>query len=405
MDAETLGALWTDDANYESNGHVLAGREGIVGLLESPAHRGHARGTAGGASTEPPHNGRGCATRCAGAEINGSEREDQMRIDRRIDVTEAAALGEPIEIATSVFLPDPADLPARPVVIFAVPGGGYSRHYFFMSPAGRDGYDESRYHIARGTIYVAIDHIGVGESTIPDLSRITFQTFAATYDAAVRGICAELAAGTLADGFPKIADPFKVGMGQSMGGGVSILAQGRFATFDAIAPCGVSAIQTALPQRSQEEFDLGKQRFTGVTTGTGHSHETVSHEGVDYVYPFHWEDVPRDILDEDMSGGYPIRRTTPIYGSLTIPHCAVQMMTPGCFTADADRITVPVLIGVGERDTCPDPHAEPSGYPSSPDVSVYIVPTMAHMHNFASTREQLWARLHGWSRLISQPVA
>lgn len=150
-------------------------------------------------------------------------------------------------------------------------------------------------------------------------------------------------------------------------------------------------------------FESGKQRFAEVAHGTGHSHETVSHDGVDYVYPFHWEDVPRDILDEDMRGGYPLRQTTPEYGSLTIPHCAVQMMTPGCFTADADRIAVPVLIGVGERDTCPDPHAEPSGYPASPDVSVYIVPTMAHMHNFASTRARLWARLHGWSRLISQP--
>ena len=39
MDAETLGALWTDDANYKSSGHVLAGREGIVGPLESPIHR------------------------------------------------------------------------------------------------------------------------------------------------------------------------------------------------------------------------------------------------------------------------------------------------------------------------------------------------------------------------------
>ncbi|GAC1586769.1 MAG: hypothetical protein NVS3B5_20690 [Sphingomicrobium sp.] len=81
------------------------------------------------------------------------------RIDRRIDVTQAANLGQTLELAASIFLPDPASLPARPVVIFAVPGGGYSRQYFFMRPAGHEGYDESIYHTARGTIYVAIDHV------------------------------------------------------------------------------------------------------------------------------------------------------------------------------------------------------------------------------------------------------
>jgi pimeloyl-ACP methyl ester carboxylesterase len=194
-----------------------------------------------------------------------------------------------------------------------------------------------------------------------------------------------------------------MGMGQSMGGGVTILTQGRFGTFDAIAPCGVSAIHTALPQRNAGEFERGKQRFEAVTVGdANHSHLTTSHEGVDYVYPFHWEDVPADILDADMSGGYPIRQTAPEFGSLTIPHCAVQMMTPGCFSADATRITVPVLVGVGERDTCPDPRAEPSAYSASPDISVFIVPRMAHMHNFASTRETLWARLHGWTRMLAE---
>ena len=102
-----------------------------------------------------------------------------------------------------------------------------------------------------------------------------------------------------------------------------------------------------------------------------------------------------------MKGGYPFRQTSPEFGSLTLPHCAVQMMTAGCFKAEVAHIEVPVFIGVGERDVCPDPHAEPSAYRSSRDVSLFIVPTMAHMHNFASTRAQLWARLHAWSRMVA----
>lgn len=46
-------------------------------------------------------------------------------------------------------------------------------------------------------------------------------------------------------------------------------------------------------------------------------------------------------------------------------------------------------------------HAEAAAYPASRDVSIFIVPTMAHMHNFASTRERLWQRLHDWSRMVA----
>lgn len=323
------------------------------------------------------------------------------KVEHRIDVTEAAALGERIELAVTIYLPEPGALPDHPVVIFAVPGGGYSRRYFDMRFEGHTGYSEAEWHAARGTIYVAVDHVGVGESTIPDLSRISFETLAATYDAAVHRIIAMLEVGQAAPGFPAVAGLFKVGMGQSMGGGVSILAQGRYATFDAIAPCGVSGIHTALPQRDVNAFEHGKRRFDAVAEGAAGSHLETDHEGVDYLYAFHWEDVPADILHEDMKGGYPIRQTAPEFGSLTIPYCAVQMMLPGAFAEDAAKVAVPVLVANGERDTCPDPHAEAGAYRNSCDVSIFIVPTMAHMHNFASTRERLWERLHAWSRMVA----
>lgn len=324
-----------------------------------------------------------------------------IRLEKRIDVSAAAELGETVEMAVSIHLPDPALLPKRPVAIFACPGGGYSRRYFEMRFAGHDGYNEAEWHAARGTIYVTIDHLGVGESTIPDLSRVSFQTLAATHDSCVRQIAGWLQAGTLADGFPAIANLFRLGMGQSMGGGVTILTQGRFATFDAVAPCGVSAIHTVLPQRDAAAYEQGIRRFDAVAEGRVTSHLESDHTGVDYLYAFHWEDVPEDILHEDMKGGYPIRQTAPEFGSLTIPHCAVQMMLPGVFAADAAAIAVPVLVANGERDTCPNPHAEAGAYAGSRDVSIFIVPTMAHMHNFASTREDLWRRLHGWSRMLA----
>lgn len=323
------------------------------------------------------------------------------RIERRIDVTQAAALGELVEMAVTVRLPDPALLPDRPIAIFAAPGGGYSRRYFDMRFEGYEDYSEAAWHAARGIIHIAIDHVGVGDSSIPDLSRIGFDTLAATHDSCVRQLVHALRSGTLAPGFPALPSLFAVGMGQSMGGGVTILAQGRFGTFDAIAPCGVSAIHTVLPQRDASAVEQGKARFQPVAEGKATSHENIQHGGVDYLYAFHWEDVPADILEQDMKGGYPLRQTSPAFGSLTIPHCAVRMMLPGAFAEEAAWITVPVLVANGERDTCPDPHAEAAAYAASPDVSIYVVPTMAHMHNFASTRTRLWRRLYAWAHMVA----
>jgi pimeloyl-ACP methyl ester carboxylesterase len=76
-------------------------------------------------------------------------------------------------------------------------------------------------------------------------------------------------------------------------------------------------------------------------------------------------------------------------------------LEPGTVAAEAAAIRCPVLIANGERDVCPDPRAEPAAYASSPDITTYVLPNAAHMHNFASTRALLWARLDEWARTVA----
>jgi hypothetical protein len=78
-----------------------------------------------------------------------------------------------------------------------------------------------------------------------------------------------------------------------------------------------------------------------------------------------------------------------------------MMMTPGIVKVEAAAVAVPVLIAMGERDVCPDPHDEPSAYRSSRDVSLFVVPRMAHMHNFAGTRHLLWKRIESWALQVA----
>jgi pimeloyl-ACP methyl ester carboxylesterase len=328
-----------------------------------------------------------------------------MKQELRLDVSGAVHDGQPAFLAATVVAPDAANMGERPLIIFGVPGGGYNRHYFDLHFAGHSGYSEADYHADRGAIFVAIDYIGVGDSTIPDLATITFDDLANCYASAVAGLLSQLETGDLLPDLGRMSKPFVVGIGQSMGGGVTILTQGRHAIFDAVGILGVSAIHTVIPQPTAAAMQLGIDRFKGVTTSSTPDIHHRDDERLDHGWAFHWDDVPDDIRQADMEGGYPLRTTAPIFGSMTLPHCSAHMMLPGAFAADAARIAVPVLIANGERDTCPNPHAEPGAYIQSPDVSTFIVPCMAHMHNFASTRAQLWQRTHDWSRMMMQAGA
>lgn len=325
-------------------------------------------------------------------------------IELRVDVTSALPLAGPSVIAASVYLPESAKLASPPLVMFASPGGGYSRGYFDLRFDNHPNYSQAEHHVAQGMIFVAYDHLGVGESGTEHNQTLTVEMIADANHAMVAEILARLADGSVHPGFPPMDKPYVIGIGQSMGAGVTIIMQGRRRTFDAVGILGVSAIHTQLPQATLEAARRSRVNFM-FTRATPNKELSVPNSATgiaDFKYPFHWEDVPQDILEVDMGGGYPIRSTAPYFGSATIPVCAVAMNSPGYFTPEASMIDVPVFIGVGERDVSPNPWIEPSAYWNSKDVSLYVVPHMAHMHNFASTRQLLWQRLGQWSAIVSK---
>jgi pimeloyl-ACP methyl ester carboxylesterase len=314
-------------------------------------------------------------------------------IDLTVDVTDSAGLAEPLQTRATVTLPDPATLGAPPVVCFGFPGGGYSRGYFTFdmpdgSARGQAG-GQAAWHAQRGWIFVSCDHLFVGESSAPtDPTRLTFGVVAAANAATVAHVTSRLAHGTVSDGFPPVRDAVLLGIGQSMGGCFTIVQQGRHATYDGIAALGFSAIQTTLafPPGTPSDADAFAPRDDGLPIVT---------------WCFHYDDEPPDLVDQDMRG-YPVRERMPVWGSATVPPCAFEMLQPGCVRDDAAAITVPVLVGVGERDVVPDPRAEPKAYAQSPDITVLVCPGMSHMHNFASTRESFWQRLQDWGDSVAR---
>jgi pimeloyl-ACP methyl ester carboxylesterase len=326
-----------------------------------------------------------------------------QRIDLRVDVTIAlrasgeAGLAEDLETAVTVFAPEPGHVADPPIVFFGFPGGEYARGYYAIEQPGFSGYDQAAYHTARGAIFVACDHLGVGDSSQPsDPASLTYENIAAANHAAVTDVMARVRAGDLVRSIGPLPDAHAIGMGQSMGGCFLIVQQANHGTFEGIAVLGFSAIQTVLPTPPGQEAVGGPQVARGERVEELDT--TLSADA--FRYAFHLDDVPGELVEADMQG-YPVRDQAPMWGSATVPLCAATMLSPGVVADEAARVTVPVLVAVGERDVVPDPQAEAGAYSSSPDVTLYVQPRAAHMHNFAGTRRLLWDELDAWARKVT----
>ncbi len=338
-----------------------------------------------------------------------------------IDVTEAAGLGTPAKTAVTVYLPEEGVLSDPPVVCFGFPGGGYSRRYFSFDMPDSNSGGEAGFHVERGWIFVACDHLGFGDSTIPEGNALDLDNVAAGNHATVAAVMAKLESGTLLDGYPAIEGATKLGIGQSMGGCFTIIAQGQFGTFDGVGILGYSGIHTIVPTRPgtppaawpwisrRSSLDNPRilneaalARATGPALGNQEQlHAAAASTEHPFQWSFHYDDEPADIVALDMAASAGKADPLPEWRSATTPSCGLYMVAPGAVAIEAAAITVPVLVAVGERDVVPDPWSEPKAFKSANDIGIYVCPRMGHMHNFAHTRFQFWQRLHDWGNGVA----
>jgi hypothetical protein len=340
-------------------------------------------------------------------------------LDLEIDVTEAAGLGEEAKIALTVHLPSVDRLGQPPVVCFAKPGGGYSKGYYTEDLPGPASGAQAVWHADRGWIFVSVDHLGVGaSSTQHDPAALDYTTLAAASQAAEQEVLRRLADGELMPGFPLIANPQRLGIGQSMGGCMIVIQQGRYHCYDGIGVLGYSAVHTHPPVApgrppivspwlprdtliGPHMVVVNAPQLSVVQTGTDRSGG-----GVAMGWGFHYDDVDQAIVAEDLTE-FPTRRgQIPPWGSATLPGAvAASCLTPGAIAPEAAAVLVPVLVAMGERDVIADPKGEPRAYLSANSVDLFICPRMGHMHNFASTRELFWRRIETWADWVGKSLA
>ena len=319
--------------------------------------------------------------------------------DMRVDITGSVAVAGKLHAAVTIFAPMIMP-PGRPIVMFGFPGGGYARGYFDLDLPG-GGYSQARHHAAHGIVFVAVDHLGIGESSL-NQDEISADIIAAANSAAVSHVLETLASGAIPC-MPPVHDPVRIGIGQSMGACFLLLMQAGHRPFDAIGVLGFSAIQTGPRKRPGQKLPNGD--WEQCNSGTNPVDAPMTRE--DWVWAFHHDSEPREIVERDMEGGYPGRSgpVIPPWGARNRPHRGTPITAHGWISPVCARIDVPIFIGNGERDVVPDPLKEPAYYPLATDVTLLTVPRMAHMHNFANTRAILWNRLVAWCGVLRDQAA
>lgn len=284
------------------------------------------------------------------------------------------------KLAATLHRPPPERLNPDAPLLVAMPGAGYNRRYFDLPEPG---YSEAEHHAGQGIPVIALDHLSVGDSSVPP-EPPSILTVAAANSAAVGEIVSRLKNGALTGG-RAVTPSAVIGAGQSMGGIIAVAMQARHRPFDGIAVLGASLVCTRLPSRSGDEL-----RFAGDADPGASARQLFL--SADWRYAFHWDDVPEHLVAADMARMPPTFGESASWSSATAPD-TTSLVLPGVVSREAAGIDVPVLLAMGERDVCQDPLRELAAFQSARDLAQFVVPKMAHMHNFAGTRAMMWRRI------------
>lgn len=317
-----------------------------------------------------------------------------MRSSLTFDVTRAVGSDEQLTQAAWLFLPErPADVRG---VLLCLAGGTYDKHYWHIDIDGHPGYSFAEHLADSGFVVLAVDHLGMGESTDPAaLGPVGLEVLAKGDAEVARQVRERLRDGELHQDLAPISAPL-IGVGHSMGACLTTMVQATTQPYDAVVLLGYGVQITNVYQDTPDAAELEERvrqtieasaKLAGVKPTDAHFYAPRAY----LADLFYAGEVPQDVVDADTA----VQSRTPL-------RAAAEVTTPGMVERYAHQVDVPVFLGFGAAlDVSPNPHSEPANYIGSPDVTLHLVPRSGHCHNFASHRTQLWDRIAQWSSTVA----
>ena len=255
-----------------------------------------------------------------------------------------------------------------------------NRGYFDLDGGGQP-FSFARAMTAAGHVVVAIDPVGVGESTQPDDGFALTSTVTTALNHQALAVMRDMDIDGLA-----LGDLPAIGVGHSAGGMLAVLQQTTFGDFAALLLlCFGSG---GLPEHFPAEFleaaaqphfdrariiDVARNKFGGL-------------------------------------GYMPIRARPPgtpaaraLAGAYSTSPSVIGMhaMTPGNVRTEIARLDCPVFLALGERDMTGPPHLLSGDFEACPDLTVYVAAGAGHHLFCIPEAPALYARIAHWASGIA----
>ena len=302
------------------------------------------------------------------------------------------------KVAAEICFPVDYASPDAPLAFICLPGGSINRQYYDL------GQDEGSFSFARqmakrGSITVAIDHLGIGESTRPsDGFALTPDVIVAANAHATRQITEGLRAGTLVPDLAPLPGLLTIGVGHSMGGMLTVMQQALDPTHMALVLMGFSTngLIAYLPEPAR--------RLIGHPDAVPNQIQSVARQIYSSPYPELAPSAESSTMfygaKADRDGVAALKAARDVL--LVIP--GTQSMIPGSIAPQAEAITVPILLALGDQDIAGPTHAIPASFPRCNDVSLLVLPETGHCQFIFPSRQILFQRVADWSDMISRMV-
>jgi pimeloyl-ACP methyl ester carboxylesterase len=293
-------------------------------------------------------------------------------------------------IVADVFFPPPPMRRVARAVVVCLPGGGMSRGYFDLHPTDdENSYSMARYLARAGFVVVTLDPPGVGESDRPaDGYSLTPRVVADVCASATANILDRLRNGSVDRGVGPLENPIAIGLGHSAGGLLTVVQQARHDCYDALVLlgfCGRGLIDVLTDD---------ERRFADDPAGLRSALATLTEERFGDSLP-----VRKNSTASLLVHGEPPAAAMRALRQATAPLLGLVGLTslvPGSIRVELDAVEVPVFIGVGEHDITGRAQEIPDDFPSSRDITLFVLAAAGHTHNVAATRTRLWRRTAQW---------
>jgi pimeloyl-ACP methyl ester carboxylesterase len=264
------------------------------------------------------------------------------------------------------------------------------RRYFDLEVASDAGtYSMARHLAMRGVVVVTLDHLGVGDSSVPDDPyTLTPQVLADVNAFAVEEVLDRLRAGSIIPSFPAMPDLWSIGAGHSMGSLLTVYQQARHRSYTGLVLLGFGT--RGLPSHLEER----ELRYAGDPDGLIDALEGLARQRFSDPLPV----MPRgsSTLLVGHAMPEPVRDALVAARAPQLAMAGLSSMIPGSSRHALQKLDVPVLVAVGDGDITGPTEAIREDIPTSVNLSLYVLEGSGHNHNVAPTRKQLWDQILLW---------